>query len=77
MTAHPATGWPWPGGQVLQLAQEHHDQKGKQVQRTHEQVKESGITHVDLQRDLAPPQPLRPAHCWAEAHLTPVLATGA
>jgi hypothetical protein len=32
---------------------------------------------LDLQRDLAPPQPLRPTHCWAEAHLTPVLATGA
>jgi hypothetical protein len=33
--------------------------------------------NLDLNLDLAPPQPLRPTHCWAEAHLTPVLATGA
>ena len=38
---------------------------------------DEGPPDLDLQRDLAPPQPLRPTHCWAEAHLTPVLATGA
>ena len=47
------------------------------VPRRAKQARHAKETSLNLNLNLGlAPQPLRPTHCWAEAHMTPVLATG-